>query len=140
MSTSPSLQPGRSFAIVLLLVTAAFAAMLVFAPHAGAATYTVSGHLTTTQTWATGDTYILAGNVTVDGGVTLTVEDEGPGISAEHLPHVFDRFYKADTARAPSGGSGLGLSIVKAIVERHGGRISVVSRPGRTVFEAWLPR
>jgi signal transduction histidine kinase len=72
-------------------------------------------------------------------GVTLAVEDEGPGIDAEHLAHVFDRFYKADTSRTPAGGSGLGLSIVKTIVERHGGRISVVSRPGRTVFEVWLP-
>jgi signal transduction histidine kinase len=69
-------------------------------------------------------------------GVTLSVEDQGEGIPAEHLPHVFDRFYKADASRAGvSGGSGLGLSIVKAIVERHGAQISVVSRPGRTVFE-----
>ena len=74
------------------------------------------------------------------GGVTLTVEDDGPGIEPEHLPHIFDRFYKGDTSRAPAGGSGLGLSIVKAIVERHGGHISVASRPGRTVFEVWLPR
>jgi len=71
-----------------------------------------------------------------DAGVVLSVEDEGEGIPLEHLPHVFDRFYKADASRAGiSGGSGLGLSIVKAIVERHGARISVVSRPGRTVFE-----
>ena len=72
----------------------------------------------------------------------LTVEDEGAtGIAPEHLPHVFDRFYKADASRAGvSGGSGLGLSIVKAIVERHGGRISISSRPGRTVFEIVLPR
>jgi signal transduction histidine kinase len=71
-----------------------------------------------------------------DRGVTLSVEDEGEGIAPEHLPHVFDRFYKADASRAGvSGGSGLGLSIVKAIVERHGARISVASRPGRTVFE-----
>src|SRR5262245_14734445 len=69
-------------------------------------------------------------------GVTLSVEDQGEGIPAEHLPHVFDRFYKADASRAGvSGGSGLGLSIVKAIVERHGAQISVASRPGRTVFE-----
>jgi signal transduction histidine kinase len=74
-----------------------------------------------------------------EAGVTLAVEDEGPGIDAAHLPHVFDRFYKADTSRTPAGGSGLGLSIVKTIVERHGGRIAVVSRPGRTVFEVWLP-
>ena len=77
----------------------------------------------------------------VDGGVALSVEDEGAeGIAAEHLPHIFDRFYKADASRAGvKGGSGLGLSIVKAIVERHGGRISVTSRPGRTVFEMVLP-
>src|SRR5207248_11073131 len=68
--------------------------------------------------------------------VVIAVADEGPGIPAEHLPHVFDRFYKADAAReGVSGGSGLGLSIVKAIVERHGGTISVSSEPGRTVFE-----
>jgi len=72
--------------------------------------------------------------------VVIAVEDEGAGIPPEHVPHVFDRFYKAQPARETSDGSGLGLSIVKAIVERHGGRISVVSRPGRTVFELALPR
>ena len=77
----------------------------------------------------------------VDGGVALSVEDEGAeGIAPAHLPHIFDRFYKADASRAGvRGGSGLGLSIVKAIVERHGGRIAVTSRPGRTVFEMVLP-
>jgi signal transduction histidine kinase len=79
-----------------------------------------------------------------DGGVALSVEDEGAsGIAPEHRPHIFDRFYKADAARAAeasvSGGSGLGLSIVKAIVERHGGRISVTSRPGHTIFQVFLP-
>ena len=73
----------------------------------------------------------------------LAVSDEGPaGIDAAHLPHVFDRFYKAEASRAvdaPASGSGLGLSIVKAIVERHGGRLSVASRPGRTVFELAMP-
>jgi signal transduction histidine kinase len=68
--------------------------------------------------------------------ITLAVEDEGSGIPTEHLPHIFDRFYKADQSRhEATGGSGLGLSIVKAIVERHGAAISVTSRPGRTVFE-----
>ena len=77
----------------------------------------------------------------VESGVALSVEDEGAeGIAPAHLPHIFDRFYKADASRAGvTGGSGLGLSIVKAIVERHGGRISVTSRPGRTVFEMVLP-
>ena len=75
------------------------------------------------------------------GRVTLSVADEGPGIDAAHLPHVFDRFYKADASRAGAAvGSGLGLSIVKAIAERHGARVTVESRPGRTVFEiAGLP-
>jgi signal transduction histidine kinase len=71
-----------------------------------------------------------------DDGVTLSVIDEGAGILPEHLPYIFDRFYKADAARAGvSVGSGLGLSIVKAIVERHGATIAVRSRPGETVFE-----
>ena len=72
-------------------------------------------------------------------GVVITVTDHGPGIDPEHLPHVFDRFYKADHARAQAngepGGSGLGLSIVKAIIERHGGTVSVKSAPGLTVFQ-----
>jgi signal transduction histidine kinase len=80
----------------------------------------------------------------VDDAVVLTVTDEGPGITAEHLPRVFDRFYKADASRASHGessgsGSGLGLSIVKTIIERHGGTAAVESRPGRTVFALRLP-
>jgi len=75
-----------------------------------------------------------------DGGlVRLRVADTGVGIPAEHQPHVFDRFYKADQSRSQHG-SGLGLSIVKAIVERHGGTVSVRSTPGvSTVFEISLP-
>jgi len=75
--------------------------------------------------------------------VVLSVADEGPGIPAEHLPHVFDRFFKADASRASgqgTGGSGLGLSIVKAIVERQGGAASVDSRPGQTIFRLQLRR
>ena len=75
-----------------------------------------------------------------EGGIVkITVADNGVGIPEQHLPHVFDRFYKADQARSQSG-SGLGLSIVKAIVERHGGTVSVRSRQGvETVFEIVLP-
>ena len=72
--------------------------------------------------------------------VTLTVTDSGDGIPSEHVPHVFDRFYKVDSARTNvSDGSGLGLSIAKAIVERHGGAISVFSTPGQTIFSIALP-
>jgi two-component system sensor histidine kinase BaeS len=73
-------------------------------------------------------------------GAELSVVDSGRGIAPEHLPHVFDRFYKVDAARAAgAGGSGLGLSIVKAIAERHGGAVTVASRPGRTAFVLTLP-
>ena len=62
------------------------------------------------------------------------VEDNGPGISPNDLPFIFDRFYKADKAHTAGMGTGLGLSIVKRILEQHGGDISVSSEPGRTVF------
>jgi two-component system sensor histidine kinase BaeS len=68
----------------------------------------------------------------------LRVRDSGPGIDASHLPLIFDRFYKADASRKAAGGSGLGLSIVKAIVERHGGSISAHNDNG-AVFEILLP-
>jgi signal transduction histidine kinase len=76
-----------------------------------------------------------------EGETVITVRDSGEGIAPEHLDRVFDRFYKGDSARGGEGrGSGLGLSIVKAIIERHGGRITVRSTPGvETVFELRLP-
>ena len=71
-------------------------------------------------------------------GSVLTVRDTGPGIPREHLPLIFDRFYKVDASRKAAGGSGLGLSIVKAIVERHGGTITA-RNDGGAVFEITLP-
>jgi two-component system sensor histidine kinase BaeS len=70
--------------------------------------------------------------------ILISVRDSGPGIAPEHLPLIFDRFYKVDAARKASGGSGLGLSIVKAIVERHGGTISARNQGG-ALFEIVLP-
>lgn len=71
----------------------------------------------------------------------LTVRDNGSGISADHLPHVFDRFYRSDSSRTRKyGGSGLGLSITKSIVDAHNGNISVESKPGEgTSFKVVLP-
>ena len=72
-----------------------------------------------------------------DGVIVLAVRDTGPGVPDAHLPLIFDRFYKADSSRAGAG-SGLGLSIVKAIVERHGGTVAV-RNDGGAVFEVTLP-
>jgi signal transduction histidine kinase len=67
----------------------------------------------------------------------LTVEDDGPGIPAEHLERIFDRFYRVDGAHA--SGSGLGLAIARELAELMGGEVVVQSRPGRTVFTLELP-
>ncbi|WP_296001091.1 heavy metal sensor histidine kinase [Rugamonas sp.] len=71
-----------------------------------------------------------------DGGIDIVVCNSGPGIAAEHLPHIFDRYYRADPARSASAHSaGLGLSIVRAIMELHGGSIVADSVPGgQTTF------
>ena len=62
----------------------------------------------------------------------LEVADKGKGIAPEHLPHIFDRFYRVDQARSRiKGGSGLGLAIVKAIAEQHQGKVTVTSEPGK---------
>jgi len=78
---------------------------------------------------------------TADGEVEVLVNDSGRGIGPEDLPHVFERFYRADRSRTRgSGGTGLGLAIAKHIVEAHGGRISVSSRANEgTTFKVTLP-
>lgn len=110
----------------------------------------------------TGDTYRLrqllsnlvnnAIKYTPDGGtITLSllregewarleVSDTGIGIPPQHLPHMFDRFYRVDKTRSRTGGgTGLGLAIVKGIAEQHGGKVDVASEPGKgSTFTAWL--
>jgi two-component system heavy metal sensor histidine kinase CusS len=72
---------------------------------------------------------------------SIVVENPGTEIPPEHLPRLFDRFYRIDPARhREGGGSGLGLAIVKSIVEAHGGNISVTSAAGRTRFQIILPK
>jgi two-component system OmpR family sensor kinase len=75
-----------------------------------------------------------------DGNVRLEVHDDGPGLPADLVPEVFDRFSRGDSSRTrASGGAGLGLSLVSAIAEAHGGTASVESRPGDTTFTVSLP-
>ena len=70
----------------------------------------------------------------------LTVQDDGPGISASLQSVLFERFARGDGSRARATGStGLGLSIVAAVVEGHAGSVSVESEPGRTVFTVRVP-
>ena len=73
--------------------------------------------------------------------VAVSVHDTGTGIAPEHLPYVFDRFYRADKSRArQTGGAGLGLAIAKQLVVAHGGSIKVESAPGPgTTFTFTLP-
>jgi two-component system heavy metal sensor histidine kinase CusS len=63
--------------------------------------------------------------------VVISVADEGAGIAPEHLPYLFDRFYRADASRSSAESTGLGLAVVRSIVELHGGAVSVSSSPGR---------
>ncbi|CAM3884647.1 two-component sensor histidine kinase [Bacillus subtilis] len=74
-------------------------------------------------------------------GVMLMIADNGTGIAPEHLPHLFDRFYRADPSRSRKyGGSGLGLAITKSIIDNHNGTIEVKSEIGKgTVFLIRLP-
>ncbi len=76
-----------------------------------------------------------------DGSAEIEVANPGSGIAAEHLPRIFDRFYRPCSAREDSStGSGLGLAIVKSIAELHGGRVGVRSEPGlQTTFTLSFP-
>jgi two-component system, OmpR family, sensor histidine kinase BaeS len=74
---------------------------------------------------------VLLGVYAADGVVQIKVKDTGRGITAEDLPHIFDRFYRGDKSRQHNGESGLGLAIAKSMVEAHGGKISVESVPGQ---------
>jgi len=84
--------------------------------------------LTNAANWSAAGTTITVGADINDGEVQLVVADRGPGIPEDELPHVFEKFYRG--AKAPSGGSGLGLSIVEGFVRAHGGSVRAENRSG----------
>ena len=95
--------------------------------------------LSNARTHTPAGTTVITGLSTTDHAVTLTVTDDGPGIPAELLPEVFERFARGDSSRSRAAGStGLGLAIVAAVVQAHHGTVSVRSRGGHTVFEVVL--
>ncbi|MBI5958739.1 MAG: two-component sensor histidine kinase, partial [Chloroflexi bacterium] len=77
----------------------------------------------------------------IDQQAIFTVQDSGPGIAPEHLPHLFERFYRADKARSRNiQGTGLGLALAKSIVESYEGHIEITSQGlgyGTTVITSW---
>jgi signal transduction histidine kinase len=84
--------------------------------------------------------YVMVTTRTEPDVLVLEVKDTGRGIDPNHLPHIFDRFYRADQARPSNAGVGLGLAKVRIIIEAHRGRIDVESRVGEgSTFRVILP-
>jgi two-component system OmpR family sensor kinase len=83
----------------------------------------------------------LSAHKTEDGSsVGVRIRDTGIGMDKEHVPHIFERFYRVDTSRGETSGTGLGLSIARWIIDEHGGSIEVLTRKGEgTAFIVWLP-
>ncbi len=88
-----------------------------------------------------GGTVTVSVGQSTPGALELAVEDTGPGIPADVLPRVFDQFYRVDKSRSRStGGAGIGLTIVRKLVEAHGGAVRAESKPGKGArFVVTLP-
>jgi two-component system OmpR family sensor kinase len=103
-------------------------------------TQVVVNLLANARTHTPAGTTVTAGLATAGGTAVVTVADDGPGIPPALLPEVFERFARGDSSRSRAAGStGLGLSIVAAVVAAHHGTVNVTSVPGRTVFTVTLP-
>lgn len=108
--------------------------------HVDAARLEVVLHnlLSNAQAYGSGHVWVSAERC--DTGIVVRVADDGPGIAADELPHIFERFYRAKRgSQLRAGGTGLGLTICKAFVEAHGGSIWAESRPGSTIIAFTVP-
>lgn len=84
--------------------------------------------------------YVALEAVRENEQVGIRIEDSGIGMDEEEVPHIFDRFYRADVSRGKTSGTGLGLAIAKWIIDEHGGSIEVMTQKGKgTSFVIWLP-
>jgi signal transduction histidine kinase len=84
--------------------------------------------------------YVEMSTVSREGHVGWKIEDTGIGMNPEEIPHIFDRFYRADESRGVTVGTGLGLSIAKWILDEHRGSVEVTTRENAgTAFVIWLP-
>lgn len=100
----------------------------------------VANLLANARTHTPAGTTVTAALLPGEHDVTIEVRDDGPGIEAELVPTIFERFVRGEKSRSrASGSTGLGLAIVSAVVEAHGGRAEVTSAPGDTVFRIILP-
>jgi two-component system, OmpR family, sensor kinase len=101
----------------------------------------VDNLLSNTRAHTPTDAQVSVSVATRNGNAVVSVQDSGPGMTGDEQGRVFERFYRADPSRSrASGGVGLGLSIVSAVAEAHGGEVSVRSEPGQgSRFEISLP-
>jgi two-component system OmpR family sensor kinase len=101
----------------------------------------VTNLLTNARTHTPPGTTVLVAASAAGPHAEVQVHDDGPGLSPDLVPHAFERFTRGDSARTrTSGGAGLGLSLVSAIVTAQGGSVDLSSRPGATTFTVRLPR
>jgi two-component system OmpR family sensor kinase len=133
VETARTLEPGRPVEVEL--------APAVVEGDRDRLRQVVDNLLSNVRSHTPADAPLRVGLARADGSAVLTVADSGPGMDEEQVAHVFERFYRADPSRArSSGGAGLGLAIVAAVVEAHGGSVDAESAPGDgTTFRVRLP-
>jgi two-component system phosphate regulon sensor histidine kinase PhoR len=143
---TPALQETRALSSVIAQppheITEATASSFLVSGNKSELHSAMSNLLSNAVRYTPGGGSIRSGwRLRVDGGAEFFVVDSGPGIAAEHLPRLTERFYRVDRSRSrETGGTGLGLAIVKHVAQRHGGQLEVISTVGKgSTFSIALP-